>query len=130
MNHGSAAPGDNVPRPTPFDLNQPLGRLRVVCNTGFGLQHIRLDQAPAGVLGVTGGTITDVRIHGDIDTPRATFTLVGPTGDAAIISVSTAVYLEVFGDLVNGRYAELHGTIARPFRNGPAHLQLRAITLD
>ncbi|MGW9242561.1 hypothetical protein ACWGRL_28125 [[Kitasatospora] papulosa] len=128
MENGSATPGDNAPRPTTFNLIRPIGKLRIVCNTGFGLQHVRLDYAPAGVTAITGGTITDIRLHGDVDTPRATFTLVGPTGDSAIVAVSTDVYLDQFGHLVTGRYVELRAVVCRPFHNGPAHLRLREIT--
>ncbi|MEV5131049.1 hypothetical protein AB0K87_11150 [Streptomyces sp. NPDC053705] len=128
MNNATGNSPEPAPRPSVLGLTQPLGKLRVVCNTGFGLQHVRLDFAPAGVLAVTGGIITDIRLHGDVDTPRATFTLVAPTGESAIVAVSTPVYLETFGDTVNGRYVELRATVCRPFRDGPAHLQLRELT--
>ncbi|MFE3381898.1 chlorophyll a-b binding domain-containing protein [Streptomyces anulatus] len=129
MTNGIGNTPEQSPRPTQSDLIRPIGKLRVVANMGFGLQYVRLDHAPAGVLAVTGGTITDIRLHGDVDSPRATFTLVGPTGDSAIVAVSTAVYLDSFGDLVNGRLVELTADVVRPFRNGPAHLLLRSLNL-
>lgn len=128
MTNATGNTPEPAPRPSVLGLTQPLGKLRVVCNTGFGLQHVRLDFAPAGVTAITGGTITDIRLHGDVDNPRATFTLIGPTGDGAIVAVSTKVYLEQFGFLVNGQYVEASAVVVRPSLNGPAHLQLRELT--
>lgn len=129
MTNGIGNTPDHTPRPSQYDLIQPIGRLRLVCNTGFGVQHVRLDHAPAGVFAITGGIVTDVRLHGDVDSPRATFTLVGPTGDSAIVAAGTAVYLDCFGDLVNGNDITVRAAVVRPFRDGPAHLQLLSMQL-
>ena len=124
MENGSATPGDNAPRPTTFDLIQPLGRLRVSYTDGFGNANDRLDNVRAGLFAIATGTIRDIHLHGDDDEPRATFTLVGPTGDSAIVAVGSDAHYEFFGDLVNGRSATVHGTVVRPFPNSPAHLQM------
>jgi len=129
MNNATGDTGDNAPRPTTFDLIQPLGRLRVVYNTGAGLKSERLDFAPAGSFGITGGTIRDIHLHGDDEDPRATFTLVGETGDSAIVAVGTEAYFDAFGDIVEGAAVEIRGTVVRPFRDGPAHLQLLSLYL-
>lgn len=127
MNNATGNTGDNTPRPTTFDLIQPLGRLRVVYNSGLGMQHVRLDFAPAGVFAITGGTIRDIHLHGDDDDPRATFTLVGPNGDSAIVAVGTEAYFDSYGDIVDGAAVEVRGMTVRPFRDGPAHLQMLSL---
>lgn len=127
MENGTGNPGDSAPRPTTFDLVQPLGRLRVVYNTGAGLKSERLDFTPAGAFGITGGTIRDIHLHGDDDDPRATFTLVGETGDSAIVAVGTDAYFDCWGQLVEGAQVECRGTVVRPFNPGPAHLQLLSL---
>jgi len=121
-NHDSSGP-----RPTTFDRFQPLGRLRAVYNTGCGLKNERIENIPAGMFAITGGTICDIHVHGDDEDPRATFTLVGETGDRAIIAVSTDAYFDAFGDIVDGHVVEVRGTIVRPFRDGPAHVQLLSL---
>ncbi|MEU9946942.1 hypothetical protein [Streptomyces sp. NPDC047939] len=127
MNNATGSTGDHAPRPTTFDLIQPLGRLRLVYNTGAGLKSERIDFAPANAFGITGGTIRDIHMHGDDDEPRATFTLVGLNGDSAIVAVGTDAYFDSFGDIVDGAEVEVRGMVIRPFRDGPAHLQLLSL---
>lgn len=127
MENGTGNTGDNRPRPTTYDRLPSLGRLRAVYNTGFGMKNERIDNIPAGMFAVTGGTIRDIHVHGDDEDPRATFTLVGETGDSAIIAVSTDAYFDAFGDIVDGHLVEVRGTIVRPFRDGPAHVQLLSL---
>lgn len=127
MENGTGSSGNNAPRPTTFDPIQPIGRLRVVYNTGAGLKSERIDFAPTNAFAITGGTIRDIHLHGDDDEPRATFTLVGLNGDSAIIAVGTDAYFDCFGDIVNGAEIEVRGMVVRPFRDGPAHLQLLSL---
>lgn len=127
MKNGSATPGDNAPRPAHTDLIQPLGTLRVSFTDGFGHANDRLDNVRAGLFAIATGTIHDIHLHGDDDEPRATFTLIGPAGDSAIVAVNTDSYFDSFGDLVDGSPATVHGTVIRPFRDGPAHLQMLSL---
>lgn len=127
MNNATGSSPDSTPRPTTFDQIQTLGRLRVVYTDSFGIASTRLDQAPARAFVITGGTIRDIHLHGDDDDPRATFTLIGPTGDSAIVAVGTDAYFDSFGDLVDGTQVEVRGTVVRPFRDGPTHLQMLSL---
>lgn len=130
MHNGNGEKSGTNPRPTSFEIQPPLGRLRVVYNTGIGMKYERLDNTPNGVFAIAGGTIQDVHLHGDDDEPRATFTLVDSSGDRAIVAVDTNAYFDAFGDIVDGAEAELRGTVVRPFTNGPAHLQMLSLYKD
>lgn len=127
MDNATGNTGDSAPRPAYSTLPRQLGALRVSFTDGFGDANDRLDNVRAGLFAIATGTIRDIHLHGDDDDPRATFTLVGPTGDSAIVAVSTDAHHEFFGDLVNGRPATVHGTVVRPFPNSPAHLQMLSL---
>jgi len=127
MENRSGNRDSSGPRPTTFDWFQPLGRLRAVYNTGCGLKNERIENIPAGMFAITGGTICDIHVHGDDEDPRATFTLVGETGDSAIVAVGTDAYFDCWGQLVEGAQVECRGTVVRPFNPGPAHLQLLSL---
>jgi hypothetical protein len=127
MENVSATPGGSSPRPTPSALSQPIGRLRVDYTDGFGNANDRLDNVRAGLFAIAQGAIRSTHLHGDDEEPRATFTLTGATGESAIVAVGSDAYFEFFGDLVDGRTVEVHGTVIRPFPNGPAHIQMLSL---
>jgi hypothetical protein len=94
---------------------------------GLGNANDRLDNVRAGLFAIATGTIRDIHLYGDDDEPRATFTLVGKTGDSAIVAVGTDAYFEFAQLLVNGHAVTAHGTVVKPFRTGPGHIQLLSL---
>lgn len=104
-----------------------LGRLPVDYADGFGEARGRLDQVRAGLFVAATGTIQSLRLHGTPEEPRATLTLVSPTGESAIVAAGTDAYLEHCDGLVAGRTVRVHGTVVRPFKGMPPHIQLLSV---
>lgn len=65
------------------------------------------------------GMVDEIREHGSVDAPRATFQLVNEFGQATYAAVDSDVLAEYSMCLLDGSAISVHGIVRRPFQGDP-----------
>ena len=116
MAHGIEPSSTNVPQP----YGTPEADLVVFAGTReTGRRAARLNTLTNGTTVIGAGTVHDVREHGSIDAPRATFQLINDFGQATYAAADTEVLTEYSMCLMDGVEVSVHGIARQPFAEDP-----------
>lgn len=84
-----------------------------------GRRAARLNTLTNGTPVIGAGTVTDIREHGSIDAPRATFQLINDFGQATYAAADADVLAEYSMCLMDGVEVSVHGYARQPFAEDP-----------
>jgi len=122
MEHGIGSSDHNNPSPvflgTPDDaivgyVGGPENRYAAPLNT-------LADGTPV----IMSGMVTEIREHGDVDSPRATFILSNDLGHGAYVAVDTDTLATYSMCLMDGVELSIHGHVRKPFDDGPPYISV------
>jgi hypothetical protein len=115
MQNPSGTPKPNVPQP----YGTPDAGLVVFAGDQAGRRAAALNTLTEGTPVIAAGMVQEIREHGDVDSPRATFQLVNEFGQAAYAAASTDVLTEYSMCLMGGLEVTVHGVARQPFAEDP-----------
>lgn len=112
MDQSSQDPRPGVTQP----YGTPSADLVVFAGDRAGRRAARLNTLTDGTPVIAAGTVHDIREHGSIDAPRATFQLINDLGQATYAAADTDVLTDYNLWLMDGTPVSVHGIVRRPFQ--------------
>lgn len=115
MAHGTEPSRPNLPQP----YGTPDASLVVFAGDRAARRAAALNTLTDGTPVIAAGMVHDIREHGDIDTPRATFQLLNEFGQSTYATASTDVLVEYSSALMDGTEISVHGVARVVFPEDP-----------
>lgn len=111
----------------PIPYGTPDGDYSVISGDRGHRSIARLDRLANGTRVIAAGMVSEIREHGPIDTPRATFVLTNDIGQATYAAADTDTLTAYSLFLMDGVEVSLHGIARRPFEDGPPYIQVTEV---
>jgi hypothetical protein len=126
MEQSSQDPRPGVTQP----YGTPSADLVVFAGDRAGRRAARLNTLTNGTRVIAAGTVHDIREHGTIDAPRATFQLINEFGQATYAAADTDVLTEFSMCLMDGTEITVHGVARQPFAEDPRTTYISVTSVD
>jgi len=123
MSNVSGNEPQNGPQ-SPTSYGTPDGDISVFAGDRNHRRAARLNKLSDGTPVIAAGMVDEVREHGDIHTPRATFVLTNEFGQSTYAAADTDTLTEYSLFLMDGVEVTLHGHCRRPFDDAPPYISV------
>lgn len=125
MQNGIGPSGQNGPHPQSYGT--PDGDYTVIAGARGHRLVRQLTHLTDGTAVIAAGIVTEIREHGPIDAPRATFILANELGQATYAAAGPETLADFSLFLMDGTEVSLHGIARRPFADGPPYVHVTEV---
>lgn len=125
MEHSNGNPQPNSPRPV--FLGTPDDAIVVYASGPDGRYAAPLNTLANGTTVIAAGMVTEIREHGTVDAPRATFVLSNDLGHGAYAAVDADTLATYSMCLMDGVELSVQGHVQKPFNDGPPYVAVLSV---